>query len=110
MGDNELTNLNQRELSDIRLNNIGFVFQAYNLIPVLTSLENVEYVLLLQGVDREERRKRSIDILREVGLENEINRRPKELWPPKKGKRNEDENGTKDADDHGSGTGGSTDN
>jgi len=55
------------------------VFQAYNLIPVLTALENVEYVLLLQGVDREERRARSKSILREVGLEREIDRFPREM-------------------------------
>ena len=79
IGDMDLTGLSQRKLSDLRLNKIGFVFQAYNLIPVLTSLENVEYVLLLQGMDKDERRERSIEILTEVGLESEINRRPKEL-------------------------------
>jgi putative ABC transport system ATP-binding protein len=76
---NDLKSMSARELSDMRLNNIGFIFQAYNLIPVLTSLENVEYILLLQGVDKAERRERSIRILEEVGLKKEINRRPKQL-------------------------------
>lgn len=76
---NELNTMSARQLSDMRLNNIGFIFQAYNLIPVLTALENVEYILLLQGVDKAERRRRSEEILKEVGLAKEINRRPKEL-------------------------------
>ncbi len=75
----DITAMNPRELSDMRLNNIGFIFQAYNLIPVLTALENVEYILLLQGVDKEERRSRSRRILEEVGLKAEINRPPREL-------------------------------
>jgi putative ABC transport system ATP-binding protein len=79
VGDNLLTEMSPRELSDMRLNNIGFVFQAYNLIPVLTSLENVEYVLLLQGMEKEERRELAEKMLVEVGLKNEINRLPKEL-------------------------------
>lgn len=75
----DLTTMNPRELSDMRLNNIGFIFQAYNLIPVLTALENVEYILLLQGVEKEERRSRSRRILEEVGLKAEIHRPPREL-------------------------------
>jgi putative ABC transport system ATP-binding protein len=76
---NELNGMSPKELSDMRLNSIGFIFQAYNLIPVLTALENVEYILLLQGVEKSERRDRSRRILEEVGLGKEINRRPKEL-------------------------------
>ncbi|MFW5861646.1 MAG: ABC transporter ATP-binding protein [Spirochaetota bacterium] len=68
-----------KELARIRLNRIGFIFQVYNLIPVLTAMENVEYILLLQGVDKEERDQRSSEILREVGLGNELHRRPQEL-------------------------------
>lgn len=75
----DLRRLSPKELSDLRLHRIGFIFQAYNLIPVLTALENVEYILLLQGAEKNERRERSIRILEEVGLANEINRRPKEL-------------------------------
>jgi putative ABC transport system ATP-binding protein len=74
-----LNSMKERELSDLRLNRIGFIFQAYNLIPVLTALENVEYILLLQGVEKQERRERSAAILREVGLEKEMNRRPAEI-------------------------------
>ncbi len=79
VGNDDLNMLNQKELSDLRLRRIGFIFQAYNLIPVLTAIENVEYVLLLQGVSKEERTKRSTQILKEVGLGEYINRFPKEL-------------------------------
>lgn len=75
----DLNRMSPRELSDIRLNKIGFIFQAYNLIPVLSAVENVEYILLLQGVSREERRDRSRRILEEVGLAKEINRLPKDM-------------------------------
>jgi len=57
----EVTALATAQLSDLRLNKIGFVFQAYNLIPVLSALENVEFILQLQGLDRAERRSRSRD-------------------------------------------------
>jgi putative ABC transport system ATP-binding protein len=77
--DTEITGLSPRKLSDMRLNKIGFIFQAYNLIPVLSAVENVEYILLLQGVDKKERRERSEAMLKEVGLAKEINRLPKEL-------------------------------
>lgn len=73
---NEFT---RRELSELRLRKIGFIFQAYNLIPVLTALENVEYVLLLQGAGKVERTERSMKILGEVGLSKEAHRRPHEL-------------------------------
>ncbi|TFH41103.1 MAG: ATP-binding cassette domain-containing protein, partial [Chrysiogenales bacterium] len=71
VGGIDLTALSPRELSDMRLNRIGFIFQAYNLIPVLTAIENVEYILLLQGVEKEVRRERSRRILEEVGLGGE---------------------------------------
>lgn len=74
-----LNSMKEKELSDLRLNSIGFIFQAYNLIPVLSAIENVEYILLLQGVDKQQRRERSAKILREVGLEKEMNRRPAEI-------------------------------
>lgn len=79
VADNDLCSMNRRELSDLRLNRIGFIFQAYNLIPVLSAIENVEYVLLLRGVSKNERYKKSLKILSEVGLENEATRLPKEL-------------------------------
>jgi putative ABC transport system ATP-binding protein len=67
------------ELSDFRRDHIGFVFQAYNLIPVLSVEENIEYIMLLQGVDRDERARRVREILRDVGLEGKENRRPHQL-------------------------------
>ena len=71
--------LSRSAMADLRLHSIGFVFQAYNLIPVLSALENVEYVMLLQGVTREERRRRAREILDVVGLEGKHDRRPAEL-------------------------------
>jgi len=76
---NDLSSLSGTSLSRMRRDRIGFVFQNYNLIPVLTALENAEYVLMLQGVGAAERRERVMDILKEVGLEGLENRFPKEL-------------------------------
>ncbi|MCD4786277.1 MAG: ABC transporter ATP-binding protein [Candidatus Eremiobacteraeota bacterium] len=75
----EITGLPQKKLSDIRLTKIGFIFQAYNLIPVLSALENVEYVMLLQGVPEKERREKSIKLLEEIGLKDLIHKRPNEM-------------------------------
>ncbi len=75
----EATTLSAAELSDLRLTKIGFVFQSYNLIPVLSALENVEFILQLQGVGRTERRSRAIDALRSLGLADLENRRPGEM-------------------------------
>lgn len=79
IGDDEIGEMSKRRLSEARLRRIGFVFQEYNLIPVLSALENVEYVMLLQGRPDAERRSRSLAILREVGLEGLEDRRPGEL-------------------------------
>lgn len=79
VADRDLTHLSRRELAEFRLRKIGFVFQAYNLIPVLTAQENVEYTLLLQGVDRSERERRSLELLEKVGLQTKKNQRPGEL-------------------------------
>ena len=76
---NEFDKMNQSQLAALRLHNVGFVFQSYNLIPVLSAIENVEYVMLLQGVSPSERQKRSKKILDEVGLESMYDRRPAEL-------------------------------
>jgi putative ABC transport system ATP-binding protein len=76
---NALGDMNQSELADLRLHKVGFVFQAYNLIPVLSALENVEFVMLLQGIPATERRQRAMAILDEVGLEGLYDRRPAEL-------------------------------
>jgi putative ABC transport system ATP-binding protein len=67
------------ELSDFRRDNIGFIFQAYNLIPVLSVEENVEYIMLLQGLSPGDRRERVRTILAEMGLEGYENRRPPQL-------------------------------
>ena len=71
--------LGKGPLADLRLHHIGFVFQAYNLIPVLSARENVEFVMQLQGVGSAERREKANAILREVGLEGMEGRRPAEL-------------------------------
>ena len=76
---NEFDKMNQSQLAALRLHNVGFVFQSYNLIPVLSAIENVEYVMLLQGVSPSERQKRAKKILDEVGLESMYDRRPAEL-------------------------------
>jgi putative ABC transport system ATP-binding protein len=75
----DITKMSENKLIDFRLKNIGFVFQAYNLIPVLTASENVEFVMLLQKTPKREREKRAIDLLTEVGLKDKLNKRPSEL-------------------------------
>ncbi len=67
------------ELSDFRRDHIGFIFQSYNLIPVLTVKENIEYIMLLQGIGADERRDRVASILKLVGLEGMEGRLPKQL-------------------------------
>ncbi len=67
------------QMIDFRLHNIGFVFQAYNLIPVFTAKENVEFIMLLQGVGKEEREKKAVELLTSVDLSDRINSRPTEL-------------------------------
>ena len=74
-----LSNMNGRQLSDFRRDNIGFIFQAYNLIPVLTVGENIEYIMLLQGIPKIERHQRVVDILEVVGLTGYIDRKPPQL-------------------------------
>ncbi|WP_147819618.1 ABC transporter ATP-binding protein [Salidesulfovibrio onnuriiensis] len=74
-----ITGLSQSRLAAMRLSKIGFVFQAYNLIPVLSAQENVEYVMLMQGVPARERSERARGVLDDVGLEDKYNRRPAEL-------------------------------
>jgi putative ABC transport system ATP-binding protein len=71
--------LKKKALADMRRDRIGFVFQAYNLIPVLTALENAELTLLLQGVGEKDRRKRILQLFKTVGIEGKENRFPREL-------------------------------
>ena len=75
----DLGSLGRRELSRLRRDRIGFVFQSYNLIPVLTAYENAEIVLALKGVPDRERRDRVMGLLAAVGLEGMEDRRPDEL-------------------------------
>ncbi len=75
----DLQTLGANELIDFRLHHIGFVFQAYNLIPVLTARENVEFILLLQGKPRAEREERARNLLDAVGLGARRNQRPAQL-------------------------------
>ena len=74
-----ISEMSGSELSDFRRDHIGFVFQSYNLIPVLTATENAEYVMLLQGVAPNERKRRIREILAEVGLQGMEDRRPQQL-------------------------------
>ncbi|MDJ0842581.1 MAG: ABC transporter ATP-binding protein [Acidobacteriota bacterium] len=71
--------LSRTEQALVRRERIGFIFQAYNLIPVLTVLENVEYVMLMSGWDKKKRRARAMEVLAEVSLQGLENRKPREL-------------------------------
>jgi len=75
----DITKLKSKQLIDFRLNNIGFVFQSYNLIPVLTAGENVSFILEMQGAPKVEIESRTKEILTEVGLGDRINSRPNQL-------------------------------
>jgi len=75
----DITKLKSNQLIDFRLRNIGFVFQAYNLIPVLTAKENVEFIMLMQGDSVSKRSARAIELLESVGLEDKLSRRPGQL-------------------------------
>ncbi|MDJ0710859.1 MAG: ABC transporter ATP-binding protein [Woeseiaceae bacterium] len=79
IGEQRVDQMSKGELADLRLANIGFVFQAYNLIPVLTAQENVEFVMQVQGVSGAKRREKSLEILEEVGLKGLESRRPAEM-------------------------------
>tara|TARA_B100000609_G_C17099826_1_gene373959 strand:- start:37 stop:720 length:684 start_codon:yes stop_codon:yes gene_type:complete len=74
-----ITKMKGGDLIDFRLKNIGFVFQAYNLIPVLTTLENVEFIMLLQKRAKKERDARAMDLLKQMGIEDKANQRPSQL-------------------------------
>ena len=79
MGEIRIDQLDRVSLADMRLHHIGFVFQAYNLIPVLSAQENVEFVMQVQGVAAANRARKAAEILREVGLEGMEDRRPAQL-------------------------------
>ncbi len=75
----ELSAMPERKLARLRLERIGFVFQAYNLLPVLTALENAEFSLLLRGMGREERRRRVMDLFARIGMAGLEDRLPRKL-------------------------------
>jgi len=79
IGNTDVTNMRDRDLIDFRLRNIGFVFQAYNLIPVLTTFENVEFIMLLQKQDKKTRTARVMELLDQMGITEKANQRPSEL-------------------------------
>lgn len=74
-----ISSMSKNELINFRMNHIGFVFQAYNLIPVLSAVENVEFITLLQNWPVEKRRERATELLKQVGLENEMKKRPGQM-------------------------------
>ncbi|WP_291858621.1 ABC transporter ATP-binding protein [Marinilabilia sp.] len=79
INDTEINQLSRGEKIDFRLHNIGFIFQAYNLIPVLTARENIEFILELQGVAKSKRRQRSNELLEAVGIPEKADIRPRQL-------------------------------
>jgi putative ABC transport system ATP-binding protein len=79
IGDTDITSMKDGELIDFRLKNIGFVFQAYNLIPVLTTFENVEFIMLLQKEDKKKRGERVMELLEQMEIADKAKQRPSEL-------------------------------
>lgn len=75
----DITNLSSGKLIDFRLRNIGFVFQSFNLIPVLTAKENVEFILQLLGVKKKDREERILQLFEEIGLSDKLQVRPSKL-------------------------------
>ncbi len=75
----DIASKSRRELADIRLRKIGFVFQAYNLNPVLSALENVEFTMMLRGIDASERKRRALALLDELGIAELSHKRPNEM-------------------------------
>jgi len=79
VGGQDLTGMSAPQLARLRLNEVGFIFQSYNLVPVLSAQENAELILLLRGLPAAERKRSVLQVLKEVGLEGLENRRPSEL-------------------------------
>lgn len=75
----DITDMKDSELIDFRLQNIGFVFQAYNLIPVLTATENIEFIMLLQKRDKKERSVRAKELMEQMSISDKANQRPSQL-------------------------------
>ena len=79
INENRIDKLNENKLALFRRHNVGFIFQAYNLMPQLSAIENVEMPLIFSVVSKNKRRKRSLDMLKKVGLEDRVNHKPSEL-------------------------------
>ena len=79
IGDQEITEMTDKDLAQLRLERIGFVFQSYNLLPVLTALENAEFTLLLSGIPKDERRKKVLELFNKIGLNGLEDRKPGKL-------------------------------
>ena len=79
IGDREITEMSDKNLAQLRLERIGFVFQSYNLLPVLTALENAEFTLLLSGIPKDERRKKVLELFNKIGLSGLEDRKPGKL-------------------------------
>jgi putative ABC transport system ATP-binding protein len=75
----DITNKSKKELSDFRLHKFGFIFQAYNLIPVLTAMENIEFSMMLLGIGEKERRSRALQLLDELGIKELADKRPNDM-------------------------------
>ena len=79
IGDREITEMSDKDLAQLRLERIGFVFQSYNLLPVLTAFENAEFTLLLSGIPKDERRKKVLELFNKIGLSGLEDRKPGKL-------------------------------
>lgn len=75
----EISKKSRKELSDFRLRKFGFIFQAYNLIPVLTAFENIEFSMILLGVEKNERRKKAMDLMEELGIKEIADKKPNDI-------------------------------
>ncbi len=75
----DVSELSRDTVSAIRLEKLGFVFQAYNLIPVLTAMENIEFTMMLLGIDEKSRRERALEVMRELDIEELADKRPNEM-------------------------------
>ncbi len=75
----DISTKSKKELSEFRLKNLGFVFQAYNLIPVLTALENIEFSMMLLGINEEERQDKALALMKELEIDELANKRPNEM-------------------------------
>ncbi len=75
----DISGRSKRQLSDFRLHKFGFIFQAYNLIPVLTAIENIEFTMMLLGIPEKQRRTRALELLDELGIKDLADKRPNDM-------------------------------